>query len=93
MKVLKILEDAEVVLADIEVHLGKKIQHAPTLCVRYKGKIIPLNTPDMRPILMKEENAIDIGQSFTKQLKISRGYNLISLKKVAFSECMLIPRD
>ena len=25
MKVLKILEDAEVVLADIEVHLGKKI--------------------------------------------------------------------
>ena len=54
MKVLKILEDAEVVLADIEVHLGKKIQHAPTLCVRYKGKIIPLNTQDMRPILMKE---------------------------------------
>ena len=60
MKVLKILEDAEVVLANIEVHLGKKIQHALTLCVRYKGKIIPLNTPDMRPILMKEENAIDI---------------------------------
>ena len=55
MKVLKILEDAEVVIADIKVHLGKKIQHAPTL----KGKIIPLNTPDMRPILMKEENAID----------------------------------
>ena len=92
MKVLKILEDAEVVLADIEVHLGKKIQHAPTLCVRYKGKIIPLNTPDMRPILMKEENAIDIDQSFTKQLKISRGYNLIPLKEVAFTECMLIPR-
>ena len=62
MKVLKILEDAEVVLVDIEVHLGKKLQHAPTLCVRYKGKIIPLNTPDMRPILMKEENAIDIDQ-------------------------------
>ena len=58
--VLKILKDAEVVLADIEVHLGKKIQHAPTLCVRYKGKIIPRNTPYMRPILMKEENAIAI---------------------------------
>ena len=60
MKVLKILEDAEVVLADIEVHLRKKIQHLPTLCVRYKEKIIPLNTPDMRPIPMKEENVIDI---------------------------------
>ena len=46
-------------MAYIRKH-GKKIQHAPTLCVRYKGKIIPLNTPDTRPILMKEENAIDI---------------------------------
>ena len=60
MKVLKVFEDAEIVLADIEVNIGKKKQHAPTLCVKYKGKIIPLNTPDMRPILMKEENAIDI---------------------------------
>ncbi len=60
MKVLKILEDAKVVLADIEVHLRKKIQHTPTLCVIYKGKIIPLNTPDILPILMKEENANDI---------------------------------
>ena len=59
MKVIKILEDVEIVLVDIEVDLGKKKQHAPTLCVKYKGKIIPLNTPDMRPILMKEENAID----------------------------------
>ena len=40
MKVLRILEDAEVVLADIKVHLEKKPQHAPTLCVRYKGKVI-----------------------------------------------------
>ena len=31
MKVLKILEDAEDVLVDIEVHLGEKIQHAPIL--------------------------------------------------------------
>ena len=59
MKVIKILEDVEIILADIEVDLSKKKQHAPTLCVKYKGKIIPLNTPDMRPILMKEENAID----------------------------------
>jgi hypothetical protein len=58
LKVLKVLDDAEIIIADIEVNLGKIKQNAPTLCVRYKGKIIPLNTPDMRPILMKEENAI-----------------------------------
>ena len=58
MKVIKVFEDAEIVIADIEVNLGKKVQHSPTLCVRYDGKIIPLNTPDMRPILMKIENAI-----------------------------------
>ena len=60
MKVLKILEDADVLVADIEVNLGNTIQHAPTLCVRYKGDIIPLNTPDMRPILMNLKNAIKL---------------------------------
>ena len=59
MKVLEVL-DAELVLVDLEVNLGKKNkQNAPTLCARYKGKIIPLNTADGRPILMKEENAIE----------------------------------
>jgi len=57
MKVLKVL-DAELILADIEVNLGKEVRHAVTLCARYNGKIIPLNTPDMRPILMSEENAL-----------------------------------
>jgi len=56
---LKIIDDAELVIADIEVDLNEKKQNSPTLCVRYKGKIIPLNTPDMRPILMSEENAIE----------------------------------
>ena len=59
MRVLKIIDDAELVIADIEVDLNEKKQNSPTLCVRYKGKIIPLNTPDMRPILMSEENAIE----------------------------------
>jgi hypothetical protein len=59
LRVLKIIDDAEVVIADIEVDLNEKKQNSPTLCVRYKGKIIPLNTPDMRPILMSEENAIE----------------------------------
>ena len=59
MKILKILKDAELILVDLEVNLGKEIRSANTLCVRFEGKIIPLNTAhDGRPILMKEENAI-----------------------------------
>ena len=90
MKVLKVL-DAEILLADIEVNLGKQVRHAKTLCVRYDGQIIPLNTPDMRPILMKEENAIaDIGENKNmikwiknkiKELKYKRRVNK-KLKKL-----------
>ena len=61
MKILEIIHDAKIILVDLEVNLGDKKQNALTLCVRYKGKIIPLNTAhDGRPILMKEENAIEI---------------------------------
>tara|TARA_B100000683_G_scaffold108378_1_gene106763 strand:+ start:49 stop:237 length:189 start_codon:yes stop_codon:yes gene_type:complete len=60
MKILSILKDVELIIADLEVNLGKEVRSAPTLCARYKGKIIPLNTAhDGRPVLMKEENAID----------------------------------
>ena len=60
MKILKVLEDAELIIVDLEVNLGDEVRSAPTLCARYKGKIIPLNTAhDGRPILMKEENTID----------------------------------
>ena len=60
MKILSILKDVELVIADLEVNLGKEVRRAPTLCARYKGKIIPLNTAhDGRPVLMKEENAIE----------------------------------
>ena len=59
MKILEIMHEAKILLVDLEVDLGDKKQNAPTLCVEYKGKIIPLNTAhDGRPILMKEENAI-----------------------------------
>ena len=57
MKILKIL-DAELVLVDLEVNLGDRKQNSPTLCVKFEDKIIPLNTPDGRPILMNEDNAI-----------------------------------
>ena len=62
MKVLEVL-DAELVLVDLEVNLGKNKQNSPTLCARYKGKLIPLSTPDGRPILMKEENALNWPQN------------------------------
>tara|TARA_B100000965_G_scaffold397681_1_gene414571 strand:+ start:23 stop:205 length:183 start_codon:yes stop_codon:yes gene_type:complete len=60
MKIIKELEDVKLVIVDLEVKLGNKTKNAPTLCAKYKGKIIPLNTAhDGRPILMKEENSID----------------------------------
>lgn len=59
MKILKVIKDVELVIVDLEVSLGTKKQNSPTLCAKYKGMIIPLNTAhDGRPILMKEENAI-----------------------------------
>ena len=60
MKVLSVLEGVEVVIADLEVNLGDETHSSPTLCVRYEGNIIPLSTPDARPILMKSENAIKV---------------------------------
>tara|TARA_B100000035_G_C20580808_1_gene370998 strand:- start:270 stop:455 length:186 start_codon:yes stop_codon:yes gene_type:complete len=60
MKVLKILEDVKLVIADIEVSLGDKKQNSPTLCAQIDGKIIPLSSAnDGRPIFMNVENAID----------------------------------
>ena len=60
IKVLEVLEDAEVIIVDLEVNLGEETHTSPTLCVRYNGNIIPLSTPDARPILMNSENAIKI---------------------------------
>tara|TARA_B110000438_G_C15258939_1_gene413160 strand:+ start:286 stop:474 length:189 start_codon:yes stop_codon:yes gene_type:complete len=61
MQILQIMKNAKIVLVDLEVKIGGKKKNAPTLCVQYKGKIIPLNTAhDGQPILMKEENAIEI---------------------------------
>ncbi len=59
MRTLKVFEDAKIVLADLEVNLGKEVRSSPVLCVKFNGKIIPLNTPDGRPILMNLDNAID----------------------------------
>ena len=57
MKILELL-DATLVLVDLEVNHEDNKQNSPTLCAKYNGKIIPLNTPDGRPILMNIDNAI-----------------------------------
>ena len=60
MKIIKELDDVRLVIVDLEVNLGNETRSAPTLCAKYKGKIIPLNTAhDGRPILMREENSIE----------------------------------
>ena len=60
MKILKVFEDVELILVDLEVNMGFEKRSAPTLCARYQGKIIPLNSAhDGRPILMNEQNALN----------------------------------
>ncbi len=68
MKVTQILSNVELVIADLEVALEGALRSSPTLCARLKEDngntlIIPLNTPDGRPIFMKMENAIAVGAS------------------------------
>ena len=70
MKVLKVLENAVVIIADLEVNLGDKTRCSPTLCVRYEGNIIPLNTPDGRPLLMNPENAIKSHKLVSKKKRV-----------------------
>ena len=60
MKILKELDDAKLVIVDLQLNMRNETRNAPTLCAKYKGKIIPLNTAhDGRPILMREENSIE----------------------------------
>ncbi len=66
MKVKQILSGVELVIADLEVELNGAMRSSHTLCALLKddaGKevIIPLNTPDGRPIFMNPENAIADG--------------------------------
>ncbi len=67
MKVTKIFSEVRLVIADLEVHLGTELRSSPTLCAVVPGldggedQIVPLSTPDGRPIFMKVENAIGNG--------------------------------
>jgi hypothetical protein len=64
MKVKHILTDVQLVIADLEVHLNGELRSSPTLCAlipangERQEQVIPLNTPDGRPIFMSMENAI-----------------------------------
>ncbi len=63
MRVKRILSEAKLVIADLEVELNGTLRSSPTLCALITNAgapdtVVPLNTPDGRPILMKMENAI-----------------------------------
>ena len=58
MKIIKILENTELVVVDLEVNLGKEKRTSLTLCVKYNDEYYPLNTPDGRPIFMNLDNII-----------------------------------
>jgi len=64
MRVKKVLADVRLVIAEIEVSLNGTVRSSPTLCAIANGdkegteRVIPLNTPDGRPILLNWDNAI-----------------------------------
>jgi hypothetical protein len=64
MRVKQILSDVQLVIAEIEVSLNGTLRSSPTLCAVVKSgqegaaQVIPLNTPDGRPILMNWDNGI-----------------------------------
>jgi hypothetical protein len=64
MKVLRILTDVRLVIAELKVNLGEEVRNSPTLCAVVPGvagaqdQVVPLSTSDGRPIFMKIENAI-----------------------------------
>lgn len=62
MRIKHILHDVRLVIADLEVPLGDEWRSSPTLCAVVDTpegeRVVPLNTPDGRPIFMKMENAI-----------------------------------
>jgi hypothetical protein len=63
MKIKQILTGVELVIAEVEVELEGSLRTSATLCALLRddnGKevVIPLNTPDGRPIFMNPANAI-----------------------------------
>ena len=63
MRINRILTDVRLVIADVEVELNGAWRSSPTLCAVLPAepglgeRVVPLSTPDGRPIFMKVENA------------------------------------
>jgi len=68
MRVKNILSDITLVIADLEVHLNGELRSSPTLCALLPAdasqgaRVVPLNTPDGRPILLNMGNAIALNE-------------------------------
>lgn len=66
MRVKNVLREITLVIADLEVQLGSELRSSPTLCAllpasdAQEAQLIPLNTPDGRPILLNLANAIPL---------------------------------
>lgn len=60
MRVKEIRNDYKLCVVDLEVQLNGETRTAPTLCVSDGKEVNPLNTPDVRPILMNKSNAIPL---------------------------------
>jgi len=62
MRVQRILSEVRLVIADLEVPLGAERRASPTLCAVVPTpegeRVVPLSTPDGRPIFMKMDNAL-----------------------------------
>ena len=58
MKIKHILDGYRLAIVDLEVELNGAIRSAPTLCAISEDEVVPLNTPDGRPILMNKANSI-----------------------------------
>jgi hypothetical protein len=68
MRVKVVLRNVQLVIADVEVGWDGKLQSSPTLCAvvseesEAEERVIPLNTPDGRPILMNWDNAVIVAK-------------------------------
>lgn len=64
MRINRIFNEVRLVIAEVEVELNGAWRSSPTLCAVLPAEpgrgeqVVPLNTPDGRPIFMKVENAI-----------------------------------
>ena len=62
MRIKSVLAHAELVVADVEVVLGDSVRSSLTVCAKVQKDgqtlLVPLNTPDGRPVFVRWENAI-----------------------------------